>query len=176
MVDRHKTHAIPDLGVTISPEAATESAALNAAICVGPRAVKRAISVPEVLNEAHAYARPSSFSRGVRLEFPGATMLFLSGTASIDEHGATLHEGDFAPSACGRIAISRACSNPRARTGGRSSGPPATCATSNATMRPSTTSALGSSATPAATRCRRAPPSRRDCAEPISSSRSRRSP
>ena len=32
----------------------------------------------------------------MRLDLPGATLLFLSGTASIDEHGATVHEGDFA--------------------------------------------------------------------------------
>jgi 2-iminobutanoate/2-iminopropanoate deaminase len=96
MTDRHKTHSILDLGVAISADAAAELAALNAAVRAGPRVAKRAISAPDVLNEAHAYARPSSFSRGVRLDLPGATMLFLSGTASIDEHGATLHEGDFA--------------------------------------------------------------------------------
>jgi enamine deaminase RidA (YjgF/YER057c/UK114 family) len=31
----------------------------------------------------------------MRVELPGATMLFLSGTASVDEHGRTLHPGDF---------------------------------------------------------------------------------
>jgi len=57
---------------------------------------KRAISAPDVLNEAYAYAKPSSFSRGMRVELPGASMLFLSGTASVDEQGATVHPGDFA--------------------------------------------------------------------------------
>ena len=49
----------------------------------------------DVLNEASDYAKPSSFSRGMRVELPGATMLYLSGTASVDEHGATIHPGDF---------------------------------------------------------------------------------
>jgi enamine deaminase RidA (YjgF/YER057c/UK114 family) len=57
---------------------------------------KRAIRAPDVLNEAYDYAKPSSFSRGMRVELPGASMLFLSGTASVDEHGATVHPGDFA--------------------------------------------------------------------------------
>lgn len=61
-----------------------------------PGIVKRAISAPEVLNEAYDYGRPSSFSRGMRVELPGAVMLFLSGTASVDENGRTVHAGDFA--------------------------------------------------------------------------------
>lgn len=60
-----------------------------------PRIPKRAVRAPEVLNEAYDYAKPSSFSRGMRVELPGATMLFLSGTASVDEQGRTVHEGDF---------------------------------------------------------------------------------
>lgn len=59
-----------------------------------PATVKRAISAPEVLNEAYDYAQPVSFSRGMRVELPGATMLYLSGTASVDEKGATIHPGD----------------------------------------------------------------------------------
>ena len=56
---------------------------------------KRATGAREVLNEAYDYERPSSFSRGMRVELPGATMIFLSGTASVDEDGATIHPGDF---------------------------------------------------------------------------------
>jgi len=56
---------------------------------------KRAIHAPEVLNEAFHYAKPSSFSRGLRLEIGGVTVLLISGTASIDENGATIHVGDF---------------------------------------------------------------------------------
>jgi enamine deaminase RidA (YjgF/YER057c/UK114 family) len=61
-----------------------------------PAVVKRAISAPDILNEAYDYSKPSSFSRGMRVELPGATMLYLSGTASVDEQGRTIHDGDFA--------------------------------------------------------------------------------
>lgn len=57
------------------------------------RIPKRAISAPHALNEAPAYG--SSFSRGLRVELTGATMLLISGTASVDEKGATVHAGDF---------------------------------------------------------------------------------
>jgi len=60
-----------------------------------PLVRKQAIRAPEVLNEAYDYALPSSFSRGMRVDLPGATMLFLSGTASVDEHGRTVYPGDF---------------------------------------------------------------------------------
>jgi 2-iminobutanoate/2-iminopropanoate deaminase len=56
---------------------------------------KRAISAPEALNEAYRYARPSSFSRGLRLDLGGMTVLLISGTASIGANGETLHAGDF---------------------------------------------------------------------------------
>lgn len=56
---------------------------------------RRAIHAPAALNEAYDYDVPSSFSRGVRIEMPGATMLLLSGTASVDEAGRTVYEGDF---------------------------------------------------------------------------------
>ncbi len=56
---------------------------------------KRAITNHSVLNEAFDYAKPSSFSRGLRLDIKGVTILLISGTASIDENGKTVHEGDF---------------------------------------------------------------------------------
>jgi len=64
------------------------------AIAGGPVS-KRAISAPQVLNEAFAYPRPSSFSRGLRIDLNGLVILLISGTASIDEHGQTVHAGDF---------------------------------------------------------------------------------
>jgi enamine deaminase RidA (YjgF/YER057c/UK114 family) len=61
-----------------------------------PLLPKRPICAAEILNEADAYLpRPSSFSRGMRVELAGASMLYLSGTASIDENGVTLYPGDF---------------------------------------------------------------------------------
>lgn len=56
---------------------------------------KKAITEPRVLNEAYEYAKPSSFSRGLRLDIKGVTILMISGTASIDEFGKTVHVGDF---------------------------------------------------------------------------------
>jgi len=56
---------------------------------------KRAISNPSVLNEAYAYAKPSSFSRGMRIDLNGLIILLISGTASIDENGDSVHIGDF---------------------------------------------------------------------------------
>jgi enamine deaminase RidA (YjgF/YER057c/UK114 family) len=56
---------------------------------------KRAITNLRVLNEAYDYAKPSSFSRGMRIDLNGLTILLISGTASIDEDGRSVHIGDF---------------------------------------------------------------------------------
>lgn len=56
---------------------------------------KKAISAPKALNEAYCYPKPSSFSRGLRLDIRGVVILFISGTASVDENGLTVHGGDF---------------------------------------------------------------------------------
>lgn len=57
---------------------------------------KKVMHAPEVLNEAYEYQpHPSSFSRGMRIDIRGITILFISGTASVDEHGQSIHIGDF---------------------------------------------------------------------------------
>jgi 2-iminobutanoate/2-iminopropanoate deaminase len=56
---------------------------------------KRAITNLRCLNEAYAYAKPSSFSRGMRIDLNGVAILLISGTASIDESGRSIHIGDF---------------------------------------------------------------------------------
>jgi len=56
---------------------------------------KRAMTNHGVLNEAYCYDKPSSFSRGMRIDLNGLTILLISGTASIDEHGKSVHIGDF---------------------------------------------------------------------------------
>jgi 2-iminobutanoate/2-iminopropanoate deaminase len=56
---------------------------------------RRAITNHGVLNEAYAYAKPSSFSRGMRIDLNELTILLISGTASIDETGKSVHIGDF---------------------------------------------------------------------------------
>jgi hypothetical protein len=48
---------------------------------------KRAITNLHVLNEAYDYVRPSSFSRGMRIDLNGLTILLISGTASIGTSG-----------------------------------------------------------------------------------------
>jgi 2-iminobutanoate/2-iminopropanoate deaminase len=55
---------------------------------------KKAISAPNVLNEAPQYG--SAFTRGLRVDLPGGvTHLLISGTASVGENGETLYPGDF---------------------------------------------------------------------------------
>jgi 2-iminobutanoate/2-iminopropanoate deaminase len=56
---------------------------------------KRAMTNLHVLNEAFAYEKPSSFSRGMRIDIGNVVILLISGTASIDEEGNTVHVGDF---------------------------------------------------------------------------------
>jgi len=53
---------------------------------------KRAITNLNVLNEAYDYG--SAFSRGMRVELGNFVVLFISGTASIDDNGRTLYVGD----------------------------------------------------------------------------------
>ena len=61
-----------------------------------PPVGKRAMRAEVVLNEAYDYhPRPSSFSRGMRIDVGEMTILLISGTASIDEQGQTIHVGDF---------------------------------------------------------------------------------
>jgi len=57
---------------------------------------RRAITNKNVLNEAFHYEKPSSFSRGIRIDLNGIAVLIISGTASIDENGVSVHIGDFA--------------------------------------------------------------------------------
>ena len=56
---------------------------------------KRAITNHDVLNEAYCYGKPSSFSRGMRIDLGEVSILLISGTASIDENGVSVHIGDF---------------------------------------------------------------------------------
>jgi enamine deaminase RidA (YjgF/YER057c/UK114 family) len=54
--------------------------------------VKRAITNRSVLNESYAYG--SAFSRGMRIDLSGLTILLISGTASINDEGKTVHVDD----------------------------------------------------------------------------------
>ncbi len=57
-----------------------------------PSVEREAIVASSVLNEAYDYG--SAFSRGLRVPLGEHTLLFISGTASVDETGATVHVGD----------------------------------------------------------------------------------
>jgi 2-iminobutanoate/2-iminopropanoate deaminase len=58
------------------------------------RISKSPIENKSVLNEAYDYPQKVSFSRGMRVELDNCIMLFISGTASVDEHGQSIHQGD----------------------------------------------------------------------------------
>lgn len=73
----------------------TESSVVLPSSKVHKPVTKKAISAPQMLNEAFHYQRPSSFSRGLRLDIKGITILLISGTASVSDEGQTVHPGDF---------------------------------------------------------------------------------
>ena len=58
------------------------------------RVKKTPITNHDVLNEAYDYDKKVAFSRGMRVELDNCVMLFISGTASVDEHGRSIHPGD----------------------------------------------------------------------------------
>ncbi|MGA2182430.1 MAG: Rid family hydrolase [Bryobacteraceae bacterium] len=61
----------------------------------GVTIAKSRISNSQMLNEADQYPIPSSFSRGLRVELGNVVVLLISGTASIDDQGRSVHAGDF---------------------------------------------------------------------------------
>ena len=58
------------------------------------RIAKTPIENQAVLNEAYDYPSKVSFVRGMRVELDGCVMLLISGTASVNEHGQSVHPGD----------------------------------------------------------------------------------
>jgi enamine deaminase RidA (YjgF/YER057c/UK114 family) len=77
-------------------------------ICLGLYAVKagrprvRTVMTSPTLNEASQYG--ADFVRGMRVEEANKVALHVSGTASIDEHGRTVHAGDF-PAQADRMLV-----------------------------------------------------------------------
>ena len=55
---------------------------------------KRQIRAPQALNEAYDYDTPVPFTRGMRVETPGASMLYISGTSAVNDRGESIHVGD----------------------------------------------------------------------------------
>ena len=61
-----------------------------------PAVEKVEIENHEILNDAYAYEIPSSFARGLKVQMKvGSQVLYISGTASIDDQGVTVYKGDF---------------------------------------------------------------------------------
>jgi 2-iminobutanoate/2-iminopropanoate deaminase len=58
------------------------------------RIKKTPIECKQVLNEAYDYEKKVSFVRGMRVELGDCVMLFISGTASVDDRGRSVHPGD----------------------------------------------------------------------------------
>ena len=65
---------------------------------------------------------PSSFSRGLRIDLNGLAILLISGTASIDDEGETVHVGDFRAQCGARTRTSPGCWRPKAPPGRTSCG------------------------------------------------------
>ena len=57
---------------------------------------KQPISAPHLLNEAYDYDKPATFVRGTKVGMGPFHIVVLSGTASIDEHGKSIHKGNLA--------------------------------------------------------------------------------
>ena len=58
------------------------------------RIKKTPIENGSVLSEAYDYPKKVSFARGMRVELDNCTMLFISGTASVNDKGESIHPGD----------------------------------------------------------------------------------
>lgn len=63
-------------------------------MAVRTRVKKTPIENKAVLNEAYDYPQKVSFVRGMRVELDNHVMLFISGTAAVDEKGESIHGGD----------------------------------------------------------------------------------
>ena len=109
---------------------------------IGQKPVKkRGITNHAVLNEAFSYDKPSSFSRGMRIDLNGLTILLISGTASIDEDGVERARRATFVRRCGaHFRTSPDCWPAKAAPGTISCAPRATCATLSAITTPSTRS------------------------------------
>jgi enamine deaminase RidA (YjgF/YER057c/UK114 family) len=60
---------------------------------------KQPIHVPDNMPEAYNYEKPVPFSRGMQVQLPGFTLVFVSGTASVDREGRCAFKGDLAKQA-----------------------------------------------------------------------------
>jgi enamine deaminase RidA (YjgF/YER057c/UK114 family) len=100
-LNRGRTRLFQELGLTLMPASTgiegtpsrpSRSMCLGLyAMEEGARAMRRMST--STLNEAWLYG--SDFSRGIKVVGKNSITLFISGTASVDEEGRTVHPGDF---------------------------------------------------------------------------------
>jgi len=63
---------------------------------VAPQVPRKQVTSLDALNEAYDYELPSSFSRGLSVEWkPGQRILWISGTASLNDAGESIYPRDF---------------------------------------------------------------------------------
>ena len=55
---------------------------------------KTQVKDERALNEAYDYETPVPFTRGMRVELPDYSLILISGTASVDDEGRSIHVGD----------------------------------------------------------------------------------
>jgi enamine deaminase RidA (YjgF/YER057c/UK114 family) len=79
-------------GIGGGPVAAAHDLCLGVQAIRSSRLLARTVMTTPTLNEASEYG--ADFVRGMRIEEANKVALHVSGTASIDEHGATIHCGD----------------------------------------------------------------------------------
>jgi enamine deaminase RidA (YjgF/YER057c/UK114 family) len=80
-------------GIGGGPVSATHHLCLGIYAIKAGRPLVRTVMTSPTLNEAAQYG--ADFVRGMKVVESNKVALYLSGTASIDEHGATAHAGDF---------------------------------------------------------------------------------
>jgi hypothetical protein len=69
---------------------------------------KRAVTNASVLNEAYAYAKPSSFSRGLRIDLNGVVILLISARLRSTKTGRVCTSATFARNCAEHSRISLA--------------------------------------------------------------------
>ena len=78
-----------------SEKAAAGRARQPARAAGGKKRIRKSpIECKRVLNEAYDYPKKVSFTRGMRVELDNCVMLFISGTASVNERGESVHPGN----------------------------------------------------------------------------------
>lgn len=79
-------------GINGGPHPKEAQCTVDVYTLLNPEVAQIEVMHTPTLNEAAEYG--SAFSRGMKVALPEETYLFISGTASVDEVGATVHDGD----------------------------------------------------------------------------------